>query len=113
MTHGNVPAWMPLSAGLRTDPNGLILGVQNWFMEHAAALGAEGDICLINPAGYYLCTKAGGGIDFASSIHLYFDQAKTAFRWTARMGGEPLLSAPVSPAKGNATKAHFVTLAAR
>ena len=67
----------------------------------------------IGLSGYALATKAGGGVDFAQSIHLFFDQNLTAFRWIIRAGGQPYLSAPVSPAKGANTKSHFVALAAR
>jgi hypothetical protein len=44
------------------------------------------------------------------SIHLFFDQNISAFRWMVRFGGQPLLTAAISPAKGATTKAHFVIL---
>ena len=54
-----------------------------------------------------------GGVKFAASIHLFFDFAVNAYRWMFRIGGQPILSAPVSPAKGSDTESHFVTLATR
>lgn len=110
---GNIPVFTPPNAGATQGIAGYILGRPLMYTEHNSALGAVGDICLIDPAGYYAVTKQGGGLDFASSIHLWFDQAITAFRWIFRIGGQPFLSAPVSPAKGGLTKSHFVTLAAR
>ena len=109
---GQQPIWTPPNAGLQQAPGGFILGRPVIFTEHANTLGTEGDLQFIDPMGYYAANKA-GGIDFASSIHLYFDYGMQAFRWTFRFGGQPYLSAPVSPAKGSNTKSHFVTLATR
>jgi hypothetical protein len=90
------------------------------YSEHAQTLGTKGDVQLVNPFGYYATVKQSGdggeglpGLEFAQSIHLYFDYNLTAFRWTFRLGGQPYLSAAISPAKGSNTKSHFVTLAAR
>ena len=110
---GNIPVFTPPNAGATQAPAGYILGRPLMFTEHNSPLGQVGDIVLVNPAGYYAVTKQGGGIDFASSIHLWFDQAITAFRWIFRIGGQPFLTAPISPAKGSLTKSHFITLAAR
>ena len=49
-------------------------------------------------------------LDFAASIHLFFDQNLTAFRWIFRLGGQPYLSGPVAAAKGAGTKSHFVCI---
>ena len=90
----------------------VLLGRPIRFSEHCKTLGTVGDIQLVDPKGYYALTKA-GGIKFASSIHLYFDYGLQAFRWTIRLGGQPHLAAPVSPANGSTTKSHFVALATR
>lgn len=113
MTIGNQPMWLPNNQGLQNAPQGSLLGLPILFLEHAKTLGDEGDLTLVDPDGYYAATKAGGGIDFASSIHLYFDYGMQAFRWTFRLGGQPFLSGPVSPAKGSSTRSHFVALAER
>lgn len=111
---GNTPIWLPNSAGMQSEfMEGSINGRPLQIMEHASALGDEGDLMLINPAGYYAATSSNGTIDAQASIHLYFDYAATAFRWTFRMGGQPLLKAPSAPARGAATKSHFVTIAER
>lgn len=113
LTIGNVPAWLPLNAPITGGPDGQILGRPVVFNEHMQTLGTVGDIVLGDLSGYALATKAGGGIDFAASIHLYFDYNVQAFRWTFRIGGQPYLSAAVSPKNGSNTKSHFVTLATR
>lgn len=110
---GNVPAWMPLNQPIAGAPDGALLGRPVMFNEHMQTFGTLGDVVLADLSGYALATKSGGGIDFAASIHLFFDYNMSAFRWTFRVGGQPYLSAPVSPAKGSNTKSHFVTLEAR
>lgn len=114
LTLGNVPAWLPNNAPFAGAPDGgVFLGRMMNFNEHMQTLSTLGDIALVDLSGYALATKQGGGLDFAASIHLFFDQNLTAFRWVFRVGGQPYLSAPVSPANGNNTKSHFVTLQAR
>lgn len=111
---GNYPVFIPEARGIQGAPNfATLLGYPLFFTNHNEGLGTEGDIVLMNAGGYYAVTKQGAGVDFASSIHLFFDYAKTAFRWTFRFGGQPILSAPVAPARGIATTSHFVTLATR
>ena len=112
MTLGDQPIWTPPASGFVNAPGGFLLGRPVRFSEHCETVGDLGDIQLVNPVGYYAATKQ-GGVDFASSIHLYFDYDIEAFRWTFRLGGQPYMTAPVSPAKGSATLSHFVALAAR
>ena len=114
LTIGNVPAWLPLNQPLAGAPDGgVFLGRPMIFNEHSSTLGDLGDIMAVDLSGYALATKSGGGIDFAASIHLFFDYNIQAFRWIFRLGGQPYLSKPVAPAKGASTKSHFVALEAR
>jgi len=115
LTIGNVPAWLPFNAPIVGSPwEGTLLGRPVIFSEHAQSLTTQGDINLVClDTGYMLLTKSGGGIDFAASIHLWFDYNVNAFRWIFRLGGQPYLSAPYSPANGTNTKSHFLTLATR
>lgn len=113
MTIGNQPIWTPPNAGFANAPGGFLLGRPITFSEHADTVGDEGDLVLVDPSGYYAATKAGGGIDFAASIHLFFDYNATAFRWVFRLGGQPLLSAAITPKRSSNTKSHFVTIEAR
>jgi HK97 family phage major capsid protein len=113
MTLGQQPVWTPPSTGLVNAPGGLLFGRPVRFSEHCATLGDAGDIHLVNlRQGYYAITSE-GGIQAASSMHLYFDYGLQAFRWTFRMNGQPFLSAAISPNKGSTTRSHFVTLAER
>lgn len=111
MTLGDQPIWTPPSSGFTGAPGGFLFGRPIVPSEHCQTMGTLGDIQFVDPMGYYSPRKA--GINFAQSMHLYFDYNMQAFRWTFRLGGQPYLSAPVSPAKGSNTKSHFVALATR
>lgn len=111
MLIGDEPAWLPPN-GLIDAPGGMLLGLPIMLSEHGKTLGDKGDIQLISPKGYY-ALKRDTAPKYAESMHLYFDYAIHAFRWTFRFGGQPHLSKPVAPAHGNATKSHFVALAER
>ncbi len=104
------PLWQPNFA---VAPGGTVLGRPVIFTEHCDQLGDLGDIQFVNPNGYEAFRKA-NGVSLQESIHLFFDYNVRAFRWIFRIGGQPVLSAPVSPANGGTnTKSHFVTLEAR
>ena len=108
-----VPAYLPMNQPIQGSAwDGYLLGYPVLFSEHAQSLTTTGDITLVNMAGYYAATKQ-GGVDYAESMHLYFDQGITAFRWTFRLAGQPILSAPVAPANGSNTKSHFIALQSR
>jgi HK97 family phage major capsid protein len=112
---GNFPVFMPWNTGLRDAPGAMLMGRPLQYIWQAYTLGTEGDLMLFDPTGYFLLTKEGGGIDFAASIHLFFDYNVSAFRWIFRVGGQPVLSAVVSPPTGRSTvtRSHFVSLATR
>ena len=112
MTLGDKPIWTPPSTGFTNAPGGVLFGRPVRFSDHCETLGDKGDIQFVNLKGYYSPTKAGQP-KYAESIHLYFDYNVKAFRWIFRLGGQPHLSAPVSPNKGSSNRSHFVTLAAR
>jgi HK97 family phage major capsid protein len=111
LTIGDNLVWLP-PQGLQSTPEGTILGYPVRFMEYAQTLGTEGDLQLVSPKGYYSPLRQ-GGVKFDTSIHLHFDQGLQSFRWSFRLGGQPHLSKPVSPANGATTRSHFVTLATR
>lgn len=112
LTIGDQPVWTPPSEGIKGAPAGLLLGRPIRFTHHAQVLGTEGDIQFVDPEGYMLNIHT-SGLRMDSSIHLYFDYAVKAYRWLFRLGGQPILSAAVSPAKGSDKISHFVTLAVR
>ncbi|KKN71032.1 hypothetical protein LCGC14_0424490 [marine sediment metagenome] len=112
LTIGNQPVYTQVGTGIQDMPAARLLGMPIVWSEHAQVVGDLNDINLVSPMGYYATTKA-GGMKFAQSMHLFFDFDVQAFRWTFRLGGQPYLSAPVTPANGGDTLSHFITLAAR
>lgn len=93
-------------------PGGRLLGRPVYWTEHSKSVGGAGDLVFVNPKGYEAFKKQ-NGITFADSIHLYFDYNIRAVRWIFRIGGQPVLSKPVTPPNGPNTKSHFVALAER
>lgn len=111
ITIGDQPVWLPNNS-MAGSMHGTLLGYPVILSEHAKTLGTTGDIHLVSPKGYHALRRT-SGMNFASSMHLFFDYATTAFRWTFRFGGQPYLNAAISPANGSSTKSHFVALATR
>lgn len=115
MTLGNFPIYMAPgspSSPIGQAPYGMLLGRPIDVTQHAKSFSSEGDLCLVDFKGYRVITKA-GGIETATSMHLYFDADVMAFRTTFRMDGAPKASKPVTPANGSNTLSHFIKLAAR
>lgn len=108
----NNPIWVPANEGFKGAPDGLLLGRPIVMTDACDTVGDEGDIILANMNGYRAITKA-GGIELATSMHLWFDQDLMAFRVIFRMDGQPALAAAVTPPNSAVTRSHFVALAAR
>jgi HK97 family phage major capsid protein len=114
LTLGNYPIYLPVGnpGGLQQSPYGTLLGRPVYISQHAASFTAQGDVLLVDLKYYQTITKA-GGMQTATSMHLYFDADLTAFRTTFRMDGQSKLAAAISPAKGSTTMSPFVQLGAR
>ena len=111
LTLGNYPIFLP-NQSAAAESYGMLKGRPLQLNEHANAFSSQGDLNLVSLKGYRTITKA-GGIQTATSMHLYFDADAMAFRFTFRLNGKPILSKPVVPPKSSNTRSHFVTLAAR
>ena len=115
LTLGNYPIYMPMGltvGGIQASPYGTLLGRPVFVSQHANTFSSQGDILLVDLKYYQTITKA-GGMQTATSMHLYFDADLTAFRTTFRMDGQSKIVAPISPAKGSTTMSPFIQLAAR
>lgn len=112
MTLGQNSIYVPPATGFANAPGGFLLGRPVQTLENCQTVGDLGDIQFVNPKGYYAANKAQGA-EFAESMHLFFDYNISAFRWIFRVGGQPYLSAAVSPAKGSSTRSDVVVLEAR
>ncbi|MDX3971154.1 MAG: phage major capsid protein [Bradyrhizobium sp.] len=108
----STPVYLP-PGGLNDAPYARLKGRPVVPIEACAALGDLGDIILVDLSQYWALTKAGGAIQTDTSIHLFFDQALTAFRFIFRVNGQPAWSAPIARQNGSNTLSWAVTLEAR
>lgn len=81
------------------------------FVEYAETLGTVGDIALVDLKKYRLIRK--GGVEQASSMHVYFAQGEQAFRAFYRVDGQAVPRSALTPFKGSNTLSPFVVLATR
>jgi HK97 family phage major capsid protein len=112
LTLGSYPIYLPISQGAQGSPYGTLMGRPIMVSQHAAAFSAQGDISLIDLSYYRTITKA-GGVQTATSMHLYFDADATAFRAIFRVDGQPKIVNPIAQAKGANTLSPFIQLGAR
>lgn len=111
MTIGNQPMFVGPS-GLAGAPLGTLLGRPIRMLENCKTLGGAGDIVLADMKGFKTITKA-GGVQTATSMHLWFDYGIQAFRATFRVDGHCWHQAPVTPPNSTLTRSSFVALAER
>lgn len=105
---GSQPAYLP-PGGASASPYYTLLGRPVIPVQAAKSVGTVGDIILWNPKAYVTAVKA-GGMKSDVSIHFFFDQGATAFRFNMRMGGKSWWSAAVNPQNGSATLTNIVAL---
>jgi HK97 family phage major capsid protein len=115
LTLGNYPIYIPAggpTGALQGNPYGTLLGRPIIVSQHANTFSSQGDVMLMDLSYYQTITKS-GGMQTATSMHLYFDADATAFRTTFRIDGQSKIAAAIAPAKGNNKLSPFVQLAAR
>ena len=105
--------YMPAN-GLSQTPYGTLGAYQVDVVEQCSKLGDKGDVVLADWSEYLLVRKR-SGVAFAASAHIYFDTWEMAFRWEVWVNGQPIPSAPITPAHANAgeTYSPFVVVADR
>ena len=115
LNSNNQLLYLPYGAGMgafQGSPNGTLLGRNVITSQHAPTFSSANDVMLVDLSYYRTITKA-GGIQTATSLHLYFDADATALRATFRVDGSPKIAAPITPAKGSNTLSPFAALAVR
>ena len=116
-------ATMTLDVGTGGAPVGLVQNVAGspamtlmgrplMLTEHCQTLGQVGDILLCDWRQYLIGQKS-SGMETATSIHLRFDYAETAFRFVVRYDGQPWEASPLTPKNSTITLGSFIALAAR
>ena len=110
MSISNMPVYTPPS-GLDAEPYGRLLGRPVIETEYNPSLGVVGDLLLASPSQYALITK--GGIETATSIHVYFSTGDNAYRFTGRFGGQSMWTSTLASNYASTdTFSPFVALAA-
>lgn len=106
---GGGALYLPPNGLANSGAYGSLLGRPIVVTEACNAVGTKGDVVLADLSKYLAAVK--GSIKADVSMHLYFDQAVTAFRFILRMNGQPWLKKPI-PRKGNNTNtlSHFIAL---
>jgi HK97 family phage major capsid protein len=108
---GGGALYLPPSGLPNSSPYGSLLGRPIIVTEACQTVGTVGDVLLADLSQYLALVK--GGLKTDTSIHLWFDQNITAFRFVMRMNGQPWLSAPIARKNGSNTLSHFVRLETR
>jgi HK97 family phage major capsid protein len=106
-----VPVYLPPN-GLSSSPYASLMGRPVIPTQVCNPLGTEGDIIFADLSQYLTLVKS-GGVRTDVSIHVFFMQDITAFRFVLRIGGQPWWKRPIQPRTGTFTMSPFVTLEAR
>lgn len=88
---------------------GTLIGRPIIYSESTKALGTSGDVILWDPASYLTGTQT-GGIESASSIHVYFSTGQTAFRFMFAVDGQSALASAITPFDGGNTLSTIIDL---
>jgi HK97 family phage major capsid protein len=109
--HAFVPVFLP-PGGLSQAPFGTLMGRPIIPTEACKTLGDKGDIILCD-LNQYMTVRRTAGIRAETSVHLWFDQDMTAFRFILRVAGQPWWKSAITRANGTNTLSWAVSLDAR
>ena len=98
--------------GVAGSPYATLKGRPVVPIEACSTVGTTGDIILADLTEYWALTK-GQDVKSDVSMHLYFDQGLTAFRFTFRVNGQPSWGSTITPENGSNTRSCFTTIATR
>jgi HK97 family phage major capsid protein len=102
------------AGGATGRPYDTLFGKPIVWTEHCQTLGTVGDLLFCDWGQYLVGQKAGGGgMQFASSIHLKFDYDQTCFRFVFRVDGQPWWPGVLTPRYSAVTQSPFIALASR
>lgn len=99
--------------GISASPYATLMGRPVIPTQVMETLGDLGDIAFVDFKQYLLLLKGGANPKVDISMHLWFDQDITAYRFVLRIGGIPWWDTSVSARDGSATYSPFVALADR
>ncbi len=94
-------------------PIAKLFGIPVIYSYHCPALGDAGDVILADLKQYGVATKAGGQVETAMSMHLYFDAAEVAFRMIYRIDGKVMRQQPLKLPSSPNSRSGFVCIEPR
>lgn len=118
------PVYVPPN-GFSGSPYATIFGIPVIVHEAASELGEPGDIILADLSKYIVglwtnSQESGTGISLApdalsqaTSIHLWFLDFAVAYRFSLRIGGQPMWKTPITRAHGSNVLSPYIVLEAR
>lgn len=106
-----VPVYLPAN-GLSVEPYATLMGRPVVPLEACNTIGSQGDIILVDLQQYWAVTR-GQDVKTDISLHLFFDQGLTAFRFVFRLNGQPAWGTSIAPQHGSLTRSWACTLDAR
>ena len=104
---GGAPVFL---ADIKNPLGATMLGLPIEWSPHCQTVGDKGDIILADLSQYVTITKAGQGMQTATSIHLKFLEDETAFRFVIRYDGQPWWSSAITPKHGSNDVSPFISL---
>lgn len=105
-----IPVYLPANS-IAGQPYATLYGRPVIPTEVCNALGTEGDVIFCNLQQYLALVKS-SGVKQDVSIHVYFENDVTAFRFVLRIGGQPWWDAPLDSRVGPYQTSPYVTLGA-
>jgi HK97 family phage major capsid protein len=100
------------AGGVSDSPYNSLLGRPIIHTQECSTLGTAGDIVFASLPQYAIFMRD-GGLRADASIHVWFDQGVTAFRFQLRVTGHPWWSTPLADKNGSNTRSAFIALETR
>jgi HK97 family phage major capsid protein len=107
---GALPLYVPTN-NPDVQPYNLMLGRPVIPIEQAPVPGTPGDVVLADFSRYSLAFRQ--TMQAVVSIHVNFNTDENVFRFTTRVGGQPIDTRPITPLTGTLTVSPFVCIAQR
>ncbi|MBL8797846.1 MAG: phage major capsid protein [Planctomycetia bacterium] len=102
---GNV-VWVPSVGGAQDRVPGTLFGLPVITTEKVPALGAKGDVMLIDPSLYVIGDRQ--QIEIAASEHVNFLKNQMTWRVVERVDGQPWVERPITLQDGVSTVSPFI-----
>lgn len=103
--------FVPGNGGIGAEKFDTLMGRPATRVEQARALGDKGDIILADLNEFLLVERR--GLLASQSAHVRFLTSEMTFKWSQRVGGQPMPNSPITDAYGIVTRSPFLVIADR